>query len=61
MTIITIRVPDDTARLLYTEMDENGAYETDPKNVTAGMIVKVEREQDLSALATVEQAMAKER
>lgn len=42
MVIITICVPDNTTRLLYTQLDESGVYETEPKTVTLGMIDKVE-------------------
>lgn len=41
--LITIRVPDNAARILYTELDKNG-NESEPRNVSMGMFVKVERE-----------------
>lgn len=38
---ITINVPDNTVRIMYSMADENG-YESEPKPVTMGMIEKVE-------------------
>lgn len=41
--LITIKVPDNATRIMYTETDGNG-YESEPRNVSMGMFVKVERE-----------------
>lgn len=41
--LITIRVPDNTTRIMYMETDGSG-YESEPRNVSMGMFVKVERE-----------------
>lgn len=41
--LITIKVPDNTVRILYTQGDNDG-YESEPRNVTMGMMVKVEEE-----------------
>lgn len=38
--LITIRVPDNATRVLYTETDDCG-YESEPKNVSFGMFVEV--------------------
>ena len=43
--LITIRVPDNTTRIMYTETDRDG-YETEPKNVNMGMFVRVEKEDE---------------
>lgn len=45
--LITIKVPDRTVRIMYSEGDENG-YESEPRNVTMGMIVKVESDEESS-------------
>ena len=42
--LITIKVPDDTVRIMYTQLDQDGTYETGTRHVTAGMIVRVENE-----------------
>ena len=41
--LLTIRVPDNATRLMYTMTDECG-YESDPKNITISDYVKVESE-----------------
>lgn len=43
--LITIKVPDNATRILYTETDGNG-YESDPKNVSLGMFVEVKPDED---------------
>lgn len=45
--LITIKVQDRTVRIMYSEGDENG-YESEPKNMTMGMITKVENEDETS-------------
>lgn len=42
--LITIKVPDDTVRIMYTQLDQDGIYETETRCVTAGMIMRVENE-----------------
>ena len=44
--LITIRVPDNTAQILYAEISNDNSYIQDPKNVTVGMIIKVEPEDE---------------
>lgn len=41
--LITIRVPDNTVKIFYSESDGDG-YESEPRSVTMGMIKKVEAE-----------------
>lgn len=43
--LITIRVPDNATRILYTETDGNG-YESEPRNVSMGMFVEVKPEEE---------------
>lgn len=43
---ITVKVPDNTARLFYAEVEN--CYEMESKPVTMGMIVKVEKEFEIS-------------
>ena len=49
--LITINVPDDTVRILYTQRAFEGNYETDMQPVTTGMIVRVENNADVVASA----------
>ena len=42
--LITINVPDNTAKITYATLDESGVYIGDDRPVTADMLVKVERE-----------------
>ena len=44
--LITIRVPDNATRILYTETDGNG-YESEPRNVSFGMFVEVKSDKDV--------------
>lgn len=43
---ITVKVPDNTARLFYAEVEN--CYEMESKPVTMDMIVKVEKEFEIS-------------
>lgn len=43
--LITIRVPNSTTRILYTETDGDG-YESEPRNVSMGMFVEVKPEEE---------------
>lgn len=43
--LITIRIPDKAVKILYVE-DTGGGYESEPKSVTMGMIVRVEEERN---------------
>lgn len=43
---ITVKVPDNTSRLFYAEVEN--CYEMESKPVTMGMIVKVEKEFEIS-------------
>lgn len=56
--LITIKVPDDTVRIMYTQLEQDGTYETDTRYVTAGMIMRVENEDDIVASAA--QVLARE-
>lgn len=42
--MITISVPDNTVRISYSVMSDDGTWEQDPKPITADMLVKVEVE-----------------
>lgn len=46
MMYITVKVPDNTSRLFYAEVEN--CYEMESKPVTMGMIVKVEKELELA-------------
>lgn len=46
MMYITVKVPDDTTRLFYAVCEN--CYEMESKPVTMGMIVKVEKEFEIS-------------
>ena len=42
--IVTIRIPDDTVKILTCSYDEEGFYEKDPVPVPITHIINVERE-----------------
>lgn len=46
--LITIRVPDNATKILYTETDGSG-YESEPRNVSMGMFVEVRQEEEKDA------------
>lgn len=45
--LITIKLPDNAIRIMYSEGDGSG-YESEPRNVTMGMLVKVEPDKESS-------------
>lgn len=42
--LITIKVPDNAVRIMYTQLYQDGIHETETRQVTAGMIMRVENE-----------------
>ena len=42
--LITVRVPDNTTKLMYVEMSADG-WESEPKPINFGQFIKVEQEE----------------